>query len=164
VTVPIVVLLAATIGAAAIDLRVRRIPNALTGALAVVGIALHVPQGPVPVLLAVASLCIAFALGSAAFAAGWFGGGDVKLIAASCGLVSLPGSVTLVLDILVCGALLALYVAVRRGRLSALLRSTASALAGAPTECIPLPYGVSIAAGSIIYVVSSSSPAMRLPL
>jgi prepilin peptidase CpaA len=163
-TVSIVVLLAATIGAAVVDLRVRRIPNELTGSVAIVGLALHIPQGLSPLLLAVASLSIAFALGSAAFAAGWFGGGDVKLIAACCALVSLPGSITLVLDILVCGALLALYAAARRGRLRALLRSTASALSGAPTERIPLPYGVAIAAGSIVFAVSTSSPALRMPL
>ena len=40
-----------------------------------------------------------------------------RLIAACCALVSFPGSVTLVLDILVCGALLALFMAARERRL-----------------------------------------------
>ena len=164
-TITAVVLLAATIAAAAIDVRVRRIPNALTAAVALVAIAIHVPQGVIPLLLAIAALCGAFALGALAFSAGWFGGGDVKLIAACCGLVGFPGSVTLVLDILVCGALLALVTAARRGRLVALLHSTVTAaFHGAPSENIPLPYGVSIAAGSIAYVVSSSTPILRLPV
>ena len=53
----------------------------------------------------------AFVVGSLAFSAGWFGGGDVKLIAAACGLVSFPGAVSLVLYVLAAGALLALAVA-----------------------------------------------------
>lgn len=164
-SVTAVVLLVATIVAAAIDVRVRRIPNALTGAVALVGLAIHGSQGLVSLLLAIAALCAAFAFGSLAFSAGWFGGGDVKLIAACCGLVGFPGSVTLVLDILVCGALLALVTAARRGRLAALLRSTAAAaLHGAPSEKIVLPYGVSIAAGSVAYIVSTSTPVLRLSL
>lgn len=164
-TVTAIVLLAATIAAATFDVRMRRIPNALTGALALVAIAIHVPQGVVPVLLAIASLCGVFALGSVAFSAGWFGGGDVKLIAACCGLVGFPGSVTLLLDVLVCGALLALVLAARSGRLVRLLRSTAAAVRyGAPTEKIALPYAVSIAAGSITYVVSTSVLVLRLPV
>ena len=164
-TTTAVVLLTATIAAATFDVRTRHIPNALTGALAVIALAIHVPQGLLPLLLAIASLCGAFALGSVAFSAGWLGGGDVKLIAACCGLVGFPGSVTLLLDVLVCGALLALVLALRSGRLGALLRSTAAAVScGAPTEKIVLPYAVSIAAGSIAYVVSTSVPALRLPV
>jgi len=164
-TTTAVVLLVATIAAAFFDVRTRHIPNALTGALALVAIAIHVPQGVVPVLLAIASLCAAFALGSVAFSAGWLGGGDIKLIAACCGLVGFPGSVTLLLDVLVCGALLALVMAARRGRLVGLVRSTVAAVRyGAPTEKITLPYAVSIAGGSIAYVISTSALALRLPV
>ncbi len=159
------VLLVATLSAAAIDVRTRRIPNALTATVALLGIALHVAHGAIPLLLAIASMCGAFALGALAFSAGWFGGGDVKLIAACCGLIGFPGSVTLVLEILICGALLALITAALRGRLVALVRSTASvALHGTPVDPIVLPYGVAIAAGSVTYVVSTSVFALRLPV
>jgi prepilin peptidase CpaA len=165
VTLTAVVLIAATLCAAAIDVRVRRIPNALTLAVAVVGLATHVPQGIVPLLLAIASMCVAFALGALSFSAGWFGGGDVKLISACCALVGFPGSATLVLEILICGAFLALATAAVRGQLVALLRSTAAvAIHRAPVETAPLPYGVAIAAGSIAYVVSTSLFALRLPV
>jgi prepilin peptidase CpaA len=159
------VLSAATIAAAAIDVRTRRIPNAIPAGVALVAVAIHLTQGPISLLLAIASLCGAFALGAAAFAAGWFGGGDVKLIAACCGLVGFPDCVMLVLFILVFGALLSLAVAARRGHLVILFRSTAAAIRhGAPTENITLPYAVSIAAGSIAYVVSTSIFALRVPV
>ena len=163
-TLVAVVLLAVTLSAAAIDVRVRRIPNALTGAAALAALVLHASEGAIPLLLALAAMCGAFALGTIAFSAGWFGGGDVKLVTAACGLVGLPGAVTLVLEILVCGALLALVEAAVRGRLVALLRSTAVvAMHGTPIERNALPYGVAIAAGSVAYVVSTSLLPLRLP-
>ena len=164
-TMTTAVLLVATLSAAAIDVRTRRIPNALTATVALLAIALHVAQGAIPLLLAIASMCGAFAVGAMAFSVGWFGGGDVKLIAACCGLVGFPGSITLVLEILICGALLALVTAALRGRLLALVRSTAAiALHGTPVDSIILPYGVAIAAGSITFVVSTSVFALRLPV
>jgi prepilin peptidase CpaA len=161
-TLAAILLVIATMAAAAFDVRTGRIPNALTATVAVVAIAIHVPQGVIPLLLAIASLCGAFALAAAAYSAGWFGGGDVKLIAVCCGLVGFPGSVTLVLDVLVCGALLALVLAARRRRLGALLRSTVAAMRyGESSERITLPYAVSVAAGSIAYVVSISVLGLR---
>jgi prepilin peptidase CpaA len=164
-TLATAVLIAATLCAAAIDVRVRRIPNVLTGALAIVALAIHMTQGPISLLLTLAAMCAAFALGTLAFSAGWFGGGDVKLIVGCCGLVGLPGSVTLVLEILVSGALLALVTAALRGRLVTLLRSTAAiAMHGGSSENAPLPYGVAIAAGSLAYVVTTSLLDLRLPV
>ncbi len=157
------VLLIATLAAAVTDVRSRRIPNWLTGGAAVAALALHAPAGIVAELVCVATLCAAFALGSCAFSAGWFGGGDVKLIAACCGLASMPGAITLVLYILVCGAFLALVTAALSGRLVALVRSTAGVAArGTATEKTLLPYGVAIAAGSTVYAISTLVPALRL--
>jgi prepilin peptidase CpaA len=151
--------------AAAIDVRTRRIPNVLTGAAALAALALHLPAGPLAVALALGAMLAAFAIGSLAFTAGWFGGGDVKLLAACCGLASFPGSVSLVLYVLVAGMLLALITAAMSGRLVALVRSTAAvAMHGAPVEKNTLPYGVAIAAGSFAYAVSTLVPALRLPV
>ena len=100
-TVAVAVLLVVTLAAAVTDIRARRIPNALTGGAAVAALVLHAPAGIVPELICVATICVAFALGSVAFSAGWFGGGDVKLIAACCGLAGFPGALSLVLYILV---------------------------------------------------------------
>jgi prepilin peptidase CpaA len=160
-----IVLILVTCAAAVFDVRTRRIPNALTGAAAVAALAVHVPAGAPAVLLSLAAMIAAFLVGSVAFSAGWFGGGDVKLIAVCCGLAGFPGALSLVLYVLVAGALLAVVTALARGRLVALVRSTASVAAhGAPTEEPALPYAVAIAGGSIAYAVSSIFPVLRLPL
>jgi prepilin peptidase CpaA len=165
VTLAAIVLLLVTCAAAAIDVRTRRIPNALTGAAALAALALHLPAGPLAVAVALGAMIAAFAIGSVAFSAGWFGGGDVKLLAACCGLASFPGSISLVLYVLVAGMLLALITAAKNGRLVALVRSTtAVAMHGAPVESTTLPYGVAIAAGSVTYALSTIVPALRLPV
>ncbi len=161
-TAATIALLVATLAAAVTDLRARRIPNALTAAAAVAAIAVHLPDGIGPELAAIAAMLAAFVLGSFAFSAGWFGGGDVKLIAASCGIVGFPAAVPLVLDILVAGGVLALVAAAMSGRLVTLVRSTAALAARrVPTEKTTLPYGVAIAAGSVAYAVSTLVPIMK---
>jgi len=166
VTAATIVLLVVTCAAAAIDVRTRRIPNLLTGAAALAALAVHVPAGPFAVMTALAVMLSAFVAGSVAFSAGWFGGGDVKLIAACCGFASFPGAIALVLYVLVAGALLALVTAAARGRLVALVHSTATLAAhGAPLEKgVLLPYGVAIAAGSVVYAASTVVPSLRLPV
>jgi prepilin peptidase CpaA len=166
VTAATVVLLAVVCAAAALDVRMRRIPNVLTGAAALAALAVHVPEGPLAVTIALAAMTCAFAAGTLAFSAGWFGGGDVKLIAACCGFASFPGSISLVLYVLIAGAMLALVTAAARGRLITLVRSTAAVAAhGASGDRdMLLPYGVAIAAGSCAYAASTVVPALRLPL
>jgi prepilin peptidase CpaA len=164
-TLASVLLVAVTLIAAACDVRTRRIPNALTGCAAVAALAVHVPAGAGAVALALAAAAGAFLLGSVAFSAGWFGGGDVKLLAACCGVAGMPGAPALMLDILIAGAVLAVLTALAQGRLVALVRSTAAVAAhGAPASGTTLPYAVAIAAGSAFYVVSSMVPALRLPV
>ena len=150
------VLLLATCAAAATDIRSHRIPNVLTGSTAIAAIAISLFAGPSAVVTCVVAMAAAFAVGSIAFSAGWFGGGDVKLIAACCGLAGFPGAVTLVLFILIAGPVLALVTAAARGRLVALVKSTAAVAAhGAPVAEVPLPYAVAIAAGSIAFVATA---------
>jgi prepilin peptidase CpaA len=165
VTIATILLLAATLSAAAIDVRTRRIPNALTGALALAAIGVNVTHGAGAVLVAIAAMLVAFALGTVVFNLGWFGGGDVKLVAAACGLVSYPNCIALVAYILATGALVALITAAVNGRLVALVRSTMAVAAhGAPTESSKLPYGVAIAGGSAVYALSLLLPGLRLSL
>jgi prepilin peptidase CpaA len=162
-SVTLIVLVIGTLVAAAIDVRTRKIPNALTAALAVAAIALHLFDG-VGLLLVLAVMAATFVLGAVAFTAGWFGGGDVKLICAACGLVSYPGCIGLVLFILIAGAVLAVGQAAVEGRLVVFLRSaSALAITGAPPpERTLLPYGVAIAGGSAAYVLATLLPNMRL--
>jgi prepilin peptidase CpaA len=160
-----VALLVASFAAAAIDVRTRRIPNALTSATALVALGLHCSAGPLAVAIALGAMIAAFLVGSVAFSAGWFGGGDVKLLAACCGLASFPGAIALVLYVLIAGMLLALVTAAVNGRLVALVRSSAAVAAhGVPLSSNTLPYGVAIAAGSFAYALSTLVPVLRLPV
>ena len=164
ILVALVILVAGTLTAAIVDVRSRRIPNKLTATLAIAAIVLHLGDGTTALLIALAAMGAAFALGFLAFSAGWFGGGDVKLLAAACGLVSYPGCLSLVAFVLVAGAVLALAQAARTRRLVSLVRN-ASLLAttGAPPESpVLLPYGVAIAGGSVAYACSILLPAVRL--
>jgi len=161
----LIVLVAGTLAAAIVDIRTRRIPNALTAAMAVAAIAIHIADGATALLVVVAVMAGSFALGAVAFSAGWFGGGDVKLIAAACGVVSYPLCISLVCFILVAGAVLALAQAVRQRRLGALVRN-ASLLATtgvSPEAPTLLPYGVAIAGGSAVLAGAMFFPTLRLP-
>jgi prepilin peptidase CpaA len=161
-TAATIVLLIATLAAAVTDIRSRRIPNGLTAAAAVLAVAVHAGEGVGPEVAAIAAMIAAFVIGSLAYSAGWFGGGDVKLIAACFGLAGFPAAIPLVLYILVAGGVLALLAATVNGRLVALVRSTVSVAAhGTPTEKTTLPYGVAIAAGSVVYAVSTLAPSLR---
>jgi prepilin peptidase CpaA len=155
-SVELLVLLTGTFAAAAIDIRTRRIPNGLTAALAVAALGLRLFDGAPALFVSVAAMLVAFGLGSLAFSAGWLGGGDVKLIAAACGVVSVPGCFSLVAFILIAGGVIAIVQAARTGRLVALVRdvSTIAITRGAPQTRTPLPYGVAIAAGSAAYALS----------
>jgi len=165
VSLALIVLVTGTLAAAIVDVRTRRIPNALTASMAVAAIGLHVADGAPALLVAVAVMAGSFALGAVAFSAGWFGGGDVKLIAAACGVVSYPLCISLVCFILIAGAVLALAQAARHRRLGALVRN-ASLLATtgvSPEAPTLLPYGVAIAGGSAVLAGSTFFPTLRLP-
>lgn len=158
--ITLIVLVAGTFAAALLDLRYRKIPNALTAALCAAAIALHLGGGLASSALDLAVIAASFALGAVAFSAGWFGGGDVKLVAAACGLVSYPGCLLLVVSILICGAILGVVQAAGQRRLVTFVRSAATlALTGSPPQTRTLlPYGVAIAAGSSAYVVATLLP------
>jgi prepilin peptidase CpaA len=160
----LIVLVAGTAVAAFFDLRARRIPNALTAPMAVAAIALHAAGGVVSALVVLAAMVAAFAIGSVAFSAGWLGGGDVKLIAAACGLAGVPGCVVLVGFIVIAGAVLAIADAVARRRLVALVRGASLlAMTGVAPAGASVPYGVAIAGGSAAYALSTMVHLLRFP-
>jgi prepilin peptidase CpaA len=137
-------LLAGVLAAAAIEDAVRyRISNmfpigVLAGAFvaaAVHGPSLDLWQNAV-VLLAI------LALGTAAFAAGLLGGGDVKLFAAVGLWLDLRSAITLVALVFVAGGLLALaYLGVRLARGRGLDRKRR------------VPYGIAIGVGAIALII-----------
>ncbi len=149
------VLVAAACVAAAFDVRCRRIPNVLSGALAIAGIAVAGTTRGLPgVGVALATLAVVLAVGTYAFARGWFGGGDVKLIAAGCcGLVPAHAA-DFLLSTALCGGLLSLYSLASSRRIApALVTRTL------PTTSQRLPYAVAVAGGALLLWVTLLCPA-----
>lgn len=162
--VALIVMVAAASAAAVMDLRTRRIPNALTGALAVTALALHAFGGIREVGDAAMTMILVLLFGTVAFTLRWFGGGDVKLLAGCAAIVGSHGVVLLVLDVFLAGGVLVLIEIVRRRKLRAFVSSTAGVVAGlAPVSQTSVPYGVAIAAGCVVYTVSPFLAAMLRP-
>jgi prepilin peptidase CpaA len=112
--------------AAVIDLRTRRIPNALTGALAVIGVAIAAAKlGPIGLggALLGCALGLAFMLPGHIF--GGTGAGDVKLFAAAGALLGPTTTVHAFLYTAIAGGILAVAIAIRRRRLARTLGTTA---------------------------------------
>jgi prepilin peptidase CpaA len=131
--------------AAASDVRSRRIPNALTAALAVAGLArilLALAAGVPPLGLATDLMVAAavFAAGAVMFHLALLGGGDVKLLAAGSIWVGAPAAAQFLIVTVLAGGLLAALFAVRL-----MVERLRCGTSGRPT----LPYGVAIAAGGI---------------
>ncbi|MBP0463198.1 prepilin peptidase [Roseomonas sp. PWR1] len=142
------------------DVAVRRIPNALVAAIALLGVARHAASGLGPLFLS----CIAASL--VLFAAfmlwrrGVLGGGDVKLLAATALLVPPIAVPHLLLATAIAGGLLAachlllrrhagLPVAMPSGAIGRVLRCEAWRIG----RGAPLPYGVAIAAGTFFVLI-----------
>ncbi len=159
VTLPV---LALVIAAAATDVRTRRIPNALTGPAALLGLASHWAIGGSGDLLnALTGLLVAGALLLPAWLMRWMGAGDVKLIAAVGAWLGYPQALIAVLAACVAGGVVAGLVAARRGLLKQALVGAAWMGAwavsgwrrgGTPqpvTSGVRFPFGVAVAAGAI---------------
>src|SRR5262245_56641716 len=107
--------------ATAIDLRVRRVPNWLTGASAAAGItltALHIPT--ITVGAALAGLVVGAVVMLPGHLFGATGAGDVKLLAAFGTLLGPKGAAVAFVYSLIAGGALAFMVALHRGLLNSL--------------------------------------------
>jgi len=152
------VLAAAAVVAAASDLRARRIPNALTGALAVAGVVLAGTTRGLPgVGTALLMLAVLLAAGTFVFSRGWFGGGDVKLLAAGCCGLTPALAVDYMLYTALCGGLLSLYWLVSSQRMVTVLITRQL-----PQTGERLPYGVAAAGGALFLWVALLCPAFLL--
>jgi prepilin peptidase CpaA len=159
-SVPLVVLTAGLLAATVIDLRTRRIPNALTAGMSGVGLALAAigvsGVGPAAALLG-------FALGLLLMMPGYMlgatGAGDVKLMAAVGTILGPALVVPAFLFTAIAGGVLAIIVAARRGRVTAALAGTGQLIASpsgaqrkirAAGTAHRFAYGPAIALGSIV--------------
>jgi prepilin peptidase CpaA len=111
--------------AAVIDLRTRRVPNALTGALAVIGIGVAAAKlGPVGLGGALVGCLLGFAFMLPGHVFGATGAGDVKLFAAAGALLGPATTVRAFMYTAIAGGVLAVVVALRRRRLQQTIGAT----------------------------------------
>ena len=119
--------------AAVIDLRTRRVPNALTGALAAIGIGIAAARlGPVGLGGALVGCLLGFAFMLPGHVFGGTGAGDVKLFAAAGAVLGPVTTVRAFLYTAIAGGALALVVAVRRRRVRQTIEATARLVSGGP--------------------------------
>jgi len=120
-----IAVLALGLGAAVFtDVRTRRIPNWLTGAIAGAAFGLAFGGGPVTPMRALLGLVVGLALMLPGHIIGATGAGDVKLMAAVGAVVGPDVIFRAFLYSAVAGGVLAVVVAVRRGRLGTTLKAT----------------------------------------
>jgi prepilin peptidase CpaA len=123
---PLVVVAAAAITAAAIDLRIRRVPNVLTAGIALVGLGIAaMGLGRVGIWLALAGCLVGLALMLPGYLIGAMGGGDVKLLAAVGTLLGPGATLRAFVASAIAGGLIAIFVAWRRGRFAATVAGAA---------------------------------------
>jgi prepilin peptidase CpaA len=108
--------IAAAAVAAIVDIRTRKIPNALTIPVVVAAVIAHgALEGAPGGLLALWGAVIAGGLLLPGWLMGWMGAGDVKAMAAVGAWLAYPASLVAVLAALIAGGILSLIVAARHG-------------------------------------------------
>ena len=156
-----IVALAVGAGAAAvIDLRTRRIPNALTATIAAAGLTMAgTGLSGIPVSASFLGFLVGMLLMLPGHALGATGAGDVKLLAAIGAIVGPTRVVNAFLVTAVVGGVIALAIAVQRGRLAATVTGTGrlmTAPTGTRREIVEpgagnrFCYGPAIAIGSVL--------------
>ncbi len=145
------------------DMRSRRIPNWLTVGGMIAALAVRGWMGPGPMVSGVLGVTLAAVLALPFFAAGALGGGDAKLLMAVGAFMGPADLARASLVIAIVGGLVALVEAGRRGALLPTLASCGSLILRWVTlgrrggersvtgERLAVPYGVAIAAGSLLW-------------
>ena len=150
--------------AAASDVLTRRIPNAVTVAGVLVAPVLWgLAGGPGVALSSLGGAAIALLVGMTLFALGAIGGGDAKLLAVTGAFLGPTRLVVALVIIGITGGVLALAVAFARGRLMSTISGAwhlsmhittlghkGTSRDVATPGALTVPYGVAIAAGSLV--------------
>jgi prepilin peptidase CpaA len=157
--------------AGAFDIRTNRIPNWLTYPSAIAGlVGWSVGQG-VPLASAVVGFLVGLVPFLAAYASGWMGGGDVKLMAAVGAMRGFPFVAYAMLYSLFAGALLAILFLIWRDQLRSALadlwrfiRETLTpGMIPAPLATLggTVPFGVAICFGTLLSIALELTSGMR---
>lgn len=142
-----------------VDLRTRRIPNALTGSMALLGVGLAVSGiSGLSLGASMAGLVIGMALMMPGHLLGATGAGDVKLMGAVGAIVGPALVLNAFLLTALAGGVLAVAVAIRRRRLALTLTGTGRLMARSAgagetirsTAANRFAYGPAIAVGSVL--------------
>ena len=153
--------LAVCAAAACTDMRYGRIPNVLPAALCVAGAIVTAHEGIFGLLAFAGVLVLVLIAGTFAHASRLLGGGDVKLIAASCATLGIHEIPIFLLATLLAGGVLGLSIAALRGRLRATVTNISTLalprLAGvrptSPHGGTKMPYALAIFAGALTTVL-----------
>jgi prepilin peptidase CpaA len=128
------IVIGAGLAAAVIDVNTRRVPNALTGGVALTGLLLALSgYGRVGTGAAVAGCALGLLLMLPGHLFGATGGGDVKLLAALGTLLGPWSTITAFVVTAIAGGLIAIAVAMHRQRLGRTLGATVRLAAGSQT-------------------------------
>jgi prepilin peptidase CpaA len=169
------VLIALVLLAAVYDVRYRRIPNWLTVAGVLVGLALNgfLDQGrPGMFLASLLGLAISFAVYFVLYALRAMGAGDVKLMAAVAAVVGWPNWFGIFIVTAIIGGIMAMILVAARGRVKRTFWNVAFILSemkgGRPAymrreeldvknpKALGLPHGAVIAVGTIFFLAISA--------
>jgi prepilin peptidase CpaA len=161
--------LAGCCAAALCDVRGRRVPNWLTGAIALAAIVVNAFGGWKSLAVALAVIVGMTLLGTLVYARGGIGGGDIKLAIAGSGLLSYPLFVPFLLYTAIAGGALAvLFLVLRPGSRPSLSQTVILAAGGLPgisAKRETLPYALAFAVGAIFVALSQSvAPFLRINL
>lgn len=149
------------------DVRTRRIPNILTGSLAVAAAIVHAFYGWQSLAISLLVMAALVLAGAIVYARGGIGGGDIKLAVAASGMLSYPLFVPFLLYSAIGGGLLAIFFLAFRGEARAAFSRVALIAAGdvrsITTRRTTLPYAVAFAIGSLAVALSQSiAPFLRI--
>ena len=153
--------------AAVIDIRHRRIPNVVCVATAVTGVTLSmIGVNTITVSSALAGLAFGFLMMLPGHVFGATGAGDVKLFAAAGTLLGSGRIVRAFLFVAIAGGVLAVAIAIRRGRLGRTMGLMARLLGRphklktaieSPAEHNRFSYGPAIAIGCVVAMLIGDS-------
>lgn len=165
--IAIVLTLAGCFVAAYFDIRARRIPNAVTGPLALAALIVHGFGGLHAFLTSLLVMLVLTIAGTLVYSRGGIGGGDIKLAIAASGMLRYPLCVPFLLYTAIGGGLLALAYLARRRRDTSVSRNVMMTLMGAPglaaEKTESMPYAVAFAFGAILVALSQSiAPFLRI--
>lgn len=160
---PQLVVLSLGLAAAVVtDVRTRRIPNWLTGAIAAAGFGLAFGGGTVTPMRAGLGLLVGLVLMMPGHVIGATGAGDVKLMAAIGAVVGPDMALRAFLYSAIAGGVLAVVVAIHRGVLASTLQDTsrlvtepaaARAVIESSSRSNRFAYAPAIAAGTLVSLV-----------